>query len=127
KQVTAGGNVVVQANDRSSIYSAAGALAIAVSSGAVGAAISTNDIANSVAARIEGVTVSGRQVLLGSTENATIVNLTAAGSLAGSFALGGSLSLNLIRNTVGAHISSGASVTGTSLVSVTSSDTSTIT
>src|SRR5205814_2131862 len=49
------------------------------------------------------------------------------GAGAGSFALGGSLSLNLIRNTVDAHIGQGASVTGASLVSVAASDTSTIT
>ncbi len=127
KQVAAGGNVRVAANDGSSIYSAAGALAVSINSGAVGAAVSYNDIANTVASRIERVTVRGSQVKVGSTENATIVNLTAAGAGAGSFALGGSLSLNLIRNTVDAHIGQGANVTGTSLVNVAASDTSSIT
>src|SRR5262249_57994384 len=109
-----------------SIGSAAGALAISVSGGAVGAAVSSNDIKNHVRSRIEGATVSGQQVQVGSTEDATIVNVTAAGSGAGNFALGGSASNNLIRNTVDAHIAGGSHVTGASLVGGTSSDTSTI-
>src|SRR5208282_4718997 len=79
KQVQAGGNVVVTASDSSTIGSGAGALAIAISGGAIGAAISTNDIANTVTADIEGATVSGNEVQVGTTENANIVNVTAAG------------------------------------------------
>src|SRR5262249_20076043 len=106
KQITAGGNVVVAASDSSGIYSLAGALSISTGTAAVGAAISANDIKNTVAGRIEGVTVSGQQVQVGATENANIYNATAAGSAADTFALGGSVSVNLIRNTVDAHISS---------------------
>src|SRR5206468_395911 len=87
KQVHAGGNVVVTAGDNSTIGSGAGALAIAVSGGAIGAAISTNDIQNSVVARIDGATVQGNAVEVGTSEQATIINVTAAGAGAGNFAL----------------------------------------
>ena len=54
--------------------------------------------------------------------------MTAAGSGAEYFALGASLSLNLIHNNVQAGIASGAQISGSklSLVAITSSDTSTI-
>jgi hypothetical protein len=126
KSVTAGGNVIVTAGDSSTIGSAAGALAIAIDGAAIGAAVSTNDISNNVTADIQGATVSGYEVEVGTTEDANIDNVTAAGSGAEAFALGGSVSVNLIRNTAQADIASGAKVTGTALVQVSSADTSTI-
>ncbi|MGA2700304.1 MAG: hypothetical protein ABSH35_04325 [Isosphaeraceae bacterium] len=124
--VQAGGVVTVSATDSSTLGAGAGALAISPTAGAVGAAISTNDVANSIAAGISGATVTAASVYVISGESATIINVTVAGSGAADFAVGGSVSVNLIANNVSASISGGADVTATSTVAVTASDTSTI-
>src|SRR5208282_3085316 len=125
-QVTAGGVVTVSATDSSTLGAGAGALAISPTAGAVGAAISTNDVANTIAAGISGATVTAASVYVISGESATIINITVAGSGAADFAVGGSVSVNLIANNVSASISGGADVTATSTVAVTASDTATI-
>ena len=67
-----------------------------------------NDIKNSIVARVENAAVTGARVAVGATEDATIYNVTAAGAGAGTFALGGSMSANLIRDTADAHVSVGS-------------------
>ena len=126
-QVTAGGVVTASATDSSTLGAFAGALAISPTAGAVGAAISTNDVANTIAAGISGATVTGASVFVISGESATIINITVGGSGAADFAVGGSVSVNLIANNVSASISGGADVTSTfGAVAVTASDTATI-
>ena len=85
--VTADGNVVVRAGDSSTIDSGAGAWRCPSAPRRARAAISTDDIANKVTAGIEGMTVTGNEVQVGTAENANIVNVTVAGSGATMFAL----------------------------------------
>jgi hypothetical protein len=125
-KVQAGGNVLVSATDSSTINAGAGALAISISAAAVGASISVNDISNKITASIAGADVSGATVTVNAAEAASINNLTAAGSGAADAAISGSITVNLIENTVNANIAGGSVVSGTSGVFVTSSDTSTI-
>ena len=109
------GSVSLAASDTSTIEALAGGIAVS-SSAAVGAAVATNDIGNTILASVNGadVTVTGA-LTLSATSDTKISNITVGGSGAGSFALGGSVSLNEIANTVEASISGAAMVTAGSL------------
>ncbi|MCA9197242.1 MAG: hypothetical protein KDA87_06875, partial [Planctomycetales bacterium] len=131
------GAVNVLATDDATINSLAGTL-VGAGSASIGASVSynyiggdPNDSANSdqnvVRATIEDATVTANAVNVSATADAEINNLTAAGAGAGTFALGGAVSMNLIRRNVDANISAGASVTtDTSHVDVFAGDTSSI-
>ena len=109
------GSLSVTASDTSEIDAVAGGIAVS-GSAAVGAAVATNDIGNTILASVNGadVTVSGA-LTLSATSDTKISNITVGGSGAGSFALGGSVSLNEIANTVEASISGAAMVTAGSV------------
>ena len=111
---------------RSGIRSLAGAIA-GGSKAAVGAAAGYNDVSNSFSAVIDGSTVTATTgpVALSSNTNAVIKSLTVGGSGAGTFALGGSVSINSISNTLDTHVSNGANVTGAG-IGISSADNSTI-
>ena len=72
----------------------AGGFAVALTGAAVGAAISTNDIADTVRARIEGLNVTAKGVSVTSNEGSYIVNLTVAGAGAEGWAAGGPAALS---------------------------------
>ncbi|MDK9703142.1 MAG: DUF4347 domain-containing protein [Sulfuritalea sp.] len=125
--ISAAGKLSVTASDNSTISALAGAITIAGIgsqgvSGAVGASVAYNYLGgdpanpatttnNVVRAAIENVTgsIEASQVVVSSTYNGRINNITVAG--AGStgqsvtFALGGAVSINRIRNTTDAHVS----------------------
>ena len=129
----ANGMLSVTASDNSTINALAGAISIAGvgakgSAGAVGASVAYNYLGgdpndptttsnNVVCASIENVTgsIKAQQVVVSATYNGQINNITVAGSGAGSssnsFALGGSVSINRIRNTTDAHVSGANSIT----------------
>ena len=122
--VTAG-SVSLAASDTSEIDALAGGIAVA-GTAAVGAAVATNDIGNTILASLNGseVTVTGA-LTLSATSEVKISSTTVGGAGAGTFALGGSVSLNDIANMVEASISGAASVDAGSL-SLAASDTSEI-
>ena len=151
--ILAGGKLSVIANDNSTINSLAGAIAIAgvgasAVSVAIGASISFNYLGgdpsnpsttnnNVVRAAINNVTGSlkASQIDVSATYTGEINNITVAGSAAvgaGSVqvAVGGAVSINIIRNTTDAHISGSPNVTttgtGADSADVTATDTSTI-
>ena len=146
--IDAAGTFNVTASDNSTIDSLAGAVAIAGigaegASGAVGASIAFNYLGgdpndpgdtknNVVRAAIENCSgsITAAQIIVNATYNGQINNVTVAGAAAGTFGLGGSVSINIIRNTTDAHIlgASDVSSTGSSDqgVSVTATDNSTI-
>ncbi len=126
--ILAGGTLSVLASDSSTIESLAGAVAIAGvgakgASGALGASVSFNYLGgdpsnpsstknNVVRAAVENVTGSlkASQIDVGARYTGQIDNITVAGSAAvgqGALnaSLGGSVSINIIRNTTDAHIS----------------------
>ena len=133
--LSASGRLSVTASDNSTISALAGAISIAGvgakgSAGAVGASVAYNYLGgdpndpatttnNVVRASIENVTgnIQASQVIVTATYNGQINNITVAGSGAGSssnsFALGGAVTINKIRNTTDAHISGSSSLTTT--------------
>jgi len=134
-QVSAGGDVRVQAIDTSHINSGAGSLGISTGSGvAINASVGVNDIRNNVQATIEGATVQAPSgdVTVSAAERARIINVVVGGAAAvgGGLAFGGSFAINFIKNTVDAGIranSSGASdVDADGNIAVTARDTASI-
>ena len=126
--VIANGSVTVSATDNSVIASLSGALAIAVSGqGAVGAAISYDLITNTVEAYIDSSTVRANNgtFTVSATSTPVLVALAAGGAGADGFALGGSLSINSIADTVETYINN-STVSSSGNMSVTSSESATM-
>jgi len=99
------GNITVHAEDRSSIYSFAGALAIGKERG-IGAAIAVNVLDNAVRSAVEGSTLT---TIVGSftqtaQETGTVVSLAVAGAGSKKLAIGASVGINLFVNTIDAHV-----------------------
>ncbi|MBN1586078.1 MAG: leukotoxin LktA family filamentous adhesin [Candidatus Omnitrophica bacterium] len=109
--VDAGGKVVLASTDSSSLDSLAGVVSGAGTASA-GASVATNDIGNTLETLIQNsdVTSSSGSVELSATSSVSLNSITAGATGAGSYSLGGSVSLNDIRNKVKAHISSQADV-----------------
>ncbi|HEV3085266.1 MAG TPA: hypothetical protein VGY66_36260, partial [Gemmataceae bacterium] len=148
ENISAAGLLEVTASDHSTIDSLAGAVAIAgigasAGSGAIGASIAYNYLGgdpndpnttnnNKVMAIIENCAgpITAGQVLVQAVYDGQINNITVAGAAAGTFALGGAVSINNIINRTEAHISGASNVTttkgGSDSLDVTSQDTSTI-
>ncbi|MHC4507326.1 MAG: FG-GAP-like repeat-containing protein, partial [Planctomycetota bacterium] len=102
--VMAAGRIRLTAADDSVIEGVAGA--VGVGEGGFGAAISTNDIGNTIVGLIDNAHVesSGGNVELNATASARITNITAGGAGADEFALGGSVTINEISSTLQAQI-----------------------
>jgi len=130
-EIRAAGAISITASDSSTIESLAGALAIAGwgakgGSGAVGASISYNVLGgnprdpaspfrNSVRASLENIrgTVRAGSIDVHATRASEVGNVTLAGAGAGSFALGGSVTVNTVRIETLATIANVSSVTTT--------------
>ena len=144
-EIRAGDKLSVTAKDSSTINSLAGAVALAgigaqSGSGAIGASIAYNYLGgdpnnptstnnNVVRATIENVagTIRAGEAEVASTYLGEINNITVAGAAAGNFALGGSVSINFIRNVADAHVDNVAGLTTTSGgLRLAASDTSTV-
>src|SRR5262249_31948510 len=120
------GGVSVLANDVSQLNSVVPAGAGA-GTAAIGAGLATNDIRNRVDAFAEQATVTAvyGPVEVDAVERARILNATVGGAGAGTFALGGAVSLNFIRNVVDAHALT-STVTAFGRVGLLAQDTSSI-
>ena len=113
KKVIAAGDVDVQAVDTSKIDAGVGSIALSFNGGtAINASVGVNDIRNSIQAYIEGAQVQSTagSVNVLSNETARSVNIVVGGSGAKGavVAFGGSIAVNLIKNTVDAHVASNA-------------------
>jgi hypothetical protein len=126
--VTAKGAVTITALDSSSIGTLAGAVAVSLKTGSVGASIDSADIANDLMTYIENSTVSSTtdSVSVISQEKAQETNIALSGGGGEKFALGGSVAVNVIDNGINAHISRTSNVTAQKNVQVSSSDTAII-
>ena len=91
---------------KSGINSLAGGIAVG-GKAAIGAAVAYNDIDNTFRAAIEGSTITSSTgpVMVNAGSNAVINSLAIGGAGAKTFALGGSVSINSIANTIDAHVS----------------------
>ncbi|MBD2449690.1 hypothetical protein H6G76_21470 [Nostoc sp. FACHB-152] len=125
--VNAAQAVEVLANDNSDIESLAGQVAIGGTAG-VGAAVSTNNINNNVSADISSSqitsTIGGVKVKAAIAPK--INNITVAGAGGGSFALGGSVTVNNIGTQTLAYISNNSTVEASQGVTVLATDNSNI-
>ncbi|MCP3913837.1 MAG: hypothetical protein GY713_23190, partial [Actinomycetia bacterium] len=123
--VSAATAVNVTALDGSVDEVRSGGLAISVSGYAsIGAAVATNDIANSVQAYVDAATVTAAQINVTATSNADIHAITVGGAGAEYFALGGALSKNLIGGSITARVTGGANLTATGQLEVAGVDNS---
>jgi (2Fe-2S) ferredoxin len=115
--VTAANGIIVDAEDTSTIESLSGN--IAVGAGALGAAVATNDIGNTIRAYITDsiVNTGVAGVDLDATSDATINSLAVSGAL-GGFSGTASVLLNEIGNTVEAYISGGSVVNSDGDISI---------
>ena len=113
--IITGGSVTVEASDESSIVSVAGGVSYAGAGSAVGAAVSFNLISNRIDAYIDGTTVHATGGLsnidVSATSDADVIAVAiGVGASAGTYGLGGSLTVNSIANTVDAHVSNSTQV-----------------
>ncbi len=105
--VNGAGGVTVQATDRSQIVSITGGVAgTLLGPSAVGAAIAYNLISNSVSAFIDSsrVTSASGSVKVDAQSAPLLVAIAMGGAGAQGFAMGGSVAVNSLANTVDAHI-----------------------
>ncbi|NOY98599.1 MAG: hypothetical protein GXP40_05255, partial [Chloroflexi bacterium] len=123
--VNATSQVNLTATDNSTIQSLAGGVSGAVYA-AVGAAIATNWVHNTIQAYISNSTVTGSDIHINANSTSNIKTLTVGGSGAGAFALGGAVSLNDIANTIDAYIADNSTVTAVNQVLVTATESATI-
>ena len=90
----------------------------------VGASLGTNTIADKVTAYADNSTLKAASNIMATAASTSMISsTTAGGSGAGGFALGGSVSLNTLTNTIDAHITSNSQVTAGGAVTISSSDT----
>ena len=97
------GSSRVTADETAIIRSLAGSVAVA-QRGAIGAAVASNLIANTTTARADASSIQATDAQWLATGAATIESLTVGGAGAGSFALGGSVSLNEIGGVLASSI-----------------------
>ncbi|MBD2469090.1 hypothetical protein [Nostoc sp. FACHB-145] len=124
--VEASQGVTVLATDNSNINSFAGTIAGSGNT-AIGASVSTNNVNNKVSAYISASQVtSTSNVLVNADLTALVRNATVGGAGAGTFAAGGSVSVNNIGTVTEADISNGATVNAAQAVEVLANDNSDI-
>ncbi len=114
--VTGGSSVTMRAADDANLIALAGFVAFTTgNSGAViGAALTTNDVADNVTAKVENeaTQVNGGTVTIEAGTDSDILSVAVGGTFAQDFNLGGSIAKNTIGNTIDAHVSDSAAVTG---------------
>ena len=128
--MTAGSAVAIGATDNSTISALSGAVAIATGSSgtAAGAALGANYISNIVTASIDTskVTANGGDVSVVSDEEANIQALDVGLQGAQTYAVGGSISVAVITDTVVASIAGAATVAASGVARVKSTNNATI-
>ena len=124
--VIAPGAITVTATDRPTIQALAGGVAGA-GAAAIGAALATNEIGDTDTAYIDRSTITSQaSITVSATSTSSMETITVGGAGAGAFALGGSVSLNSIANTIEAYITTFSHVTAPGAITVSATDTSTI-
>ncbi|MEO1159281.1 MAG: hypothetical protein AAFW74_02350, partial [Pseudomonadota bacterium] len=103
-QVSALGDVTVKADDTSTILAVTGGAAISLGGTGGGFAIGANYIANSITSKIDTSEVAAANVVVEATEDAEIEAFNIALEGSAKTAIGGSVSVEVITNTVTAAI-----------------------
>ena len=104
--IISSGTVKVSATDSSTLISVSGGVAITnQTTAAVGAAVSYNLVHNSVLAYVDDSTVqSGGTMTVSADSNPLLVAVAIGGATADTCAIGGSVTINSVANTVAAYI-----------------------
>src|SRR5262249_17605736 len=118
--ILAGGAISITAADTSYNIGISGAIAIGESGKAFGGAISANAIANQTHAYVDHSTVhsAGSTVLIGASESALVVAVSAGVAASDGTAGSGSFTLNVISNSTQAEVLNGSTVHGGGTVAV---------
>ncbi len=110
----------------SGIQSLAGQVSVGGTAG-FGASVSTNNINNTVKADIDNSTVSSNNgITIAATSTPKIENITAGGVGAGTFALGGSVTVNNIGTQTLAYISNNSTISAPQNINVSATNNATI-
>jgi Domain of unknown function (DUF4347) len=109
--LNAGQLISITANDNSDISSIAGQVSVGGTAG-IGASVSTNYISNVVNAYISGsqVTSVNNGLNIQAAISPTVENITVGGAAAGTFAFGGSVTVNYINTQTLAYISNNSTI-----------------
>jgi len=120
--LTAARDVELLAFDRSAINVRAGGIGLASTAG-IGAAVATNNIGSAITADIDASSLTVGGDIVARAESATTVNsFTIGGAGAGTFALGGAVSLNTAGNLVRARAGRGTRIDAAGTVVVAAAD-----
>ncbi|MDR3566097.1 MAG: leukotoxin LktA family filamentous adhesin [Negativicutes bacterium] len=127
------GTVTVDATDSSTIQTVGGQVNISAGkNAAVGAAVTYNNIANTVSGMVNNADIHAPTAVLVEGHNSSeIDSIAAAGAVASGAAVSGSVTVNFISNTTQGQITNGSSVdanggSNTNTVTVSASDSSTL-
>ena len=126
--VVAGGDVAVRADSLKQFSATAGQAAISPSTTGIGAAVVNTLIVKDTLASIDtGATVDADgRIEVSATSEEDIAAIAAGGAGAESFALGGSVAMNIITNTTRAYVDSGADLEADLDITITAEDDSLI-
>ncbi|HET58476.1 MAG TPA: hypothetical protein ENN35_08560, partial [Deltaproteobacteria bacterium] len=118
--------VAFSAEDRSTSVAAAGGIAVSTGQAGVGAAVGVNLIFNNVTARVENSDITAESTIdTTASAEELLVSITLGGAGGEKFALGGSVSANVVMNTVTAEIISGSTLEAGGDIGVAAGDTTT--
>ena len=128
--INAQGFIDVEATDHSYLVSVGGGVAIgSKAAAAVGAAVGYNIINNTITAYIDHSTVQagaadskGKSIIVSATSSPILISLVASGADADKAAIGGSVSINSVDNTVSAYINDSTDSKATGDLDVTASE-----
>jgi hypothetical protein len=125
--VSTGGTISLSASDDSLIVSIAGGVSVSTQSNAVGAAVSYNLISNTIEAYVENTSLDARgasaSITVGATSGSKLVAVAVGAAVGdGNIALGGSLTVNSVANTLDAHIKNAPTVQAGDDVQVTATE-----
>ena len=121
-------NLVVQSHDASEIVAIGGAVGVGNSTG-VGAAMGYSQISDTIQASLDKTTVNVSGAVTVTAESEQTIGGVVGGvgvSIGSGWGVGGSVSINIIADTVDAHISDSSQVTAGGAVSLSASDQSLI-
>jgi hypothetical protein len=122
--ITTGGAIALTAKDKEISVALGGGIAISTGQGAVGAAIGVNLIFNDVTSHVESSTITSTAstIDIDAISEEVLVSVTLGGAGGDKFALGGSVSANVVMNTVEAKVAADSDLDAYGDIGITASD-----
>src|SRR5208283_3502552 len=134
-EIFTGGDIDLYSEDDEISVALGGGVAGSSGSGAVGAAIGVNLVFNTDTAEVDDSTLSSSStstsasspaVDIGAESEDVVVSVTLGGAGANNFALGGSVSANVVMSTIGAEVLGGSTVTAPGDIAIDATDSTTV-